>query len=332
MAITLYKSSDPGAPTLSGTAPERVAALLRTVLVSGYVGKPGAGWSVIHDTFDSVGGSLILETPSGAIYVVKHINASTIELGMAAGAEPDGTLMIYKSGHYNGTSGTPQRLIYLSTYHTEFWLAYYDENSETTFIYASSDVNNTYASQRDSSTWDRGLNLYLGTLKPLPGEIYAPHVVFGGGVRNSDYDNRLCNANSSASNEAQPGTILRPYPGELIANADTAVINTHYQGNLSALGAQSSFPFVALEDIPVLMYRGGLTPETIGYLRGVKYGPRFYMTSQPSSDEIAKIFDPNVASYSNYLDNPLQIDGHSYYPQAAKSSRYYLLGDNPEWW
>lgn len=49
MTIRHYSSLDPGAPALSGSFYDRLRQVLMACLVTGYAGKPAAGWTVGHD-------------------------------------------------------------------------------------------------------------------------------------------------------------------------------------------------------------------------------------------------------------------------------------------
>lgn len=58
MAVTLYRSTDVGAPVLPNTSPTRLIDNLKTVLkaclVDGYGSKPAAGWTVSHEVADGI--------------------------------------------------------------------------------------------------------------------------------------------------------------------------------------------------------------------------------------------------------------------------------------
>lgn len=56
MAITVYRSTDPGAPVV-GTPPrilDSLKLILKACLVDGYSGKPGAGWELSHEVTDGI--------------------------------------------------------------------------------------------------------------------------------------------------------------------------------------------------------------------------------------------------------------------------------------
>lgn len=73
--VTLFSSTDKGAPILTGDAGS-LKTLLKACLVTGYGDKQGLGWQMLYETDDKNSACFVSSEPTASKYVLKVDNAS----------------------------------------------------------------------------------------------------------------------------------------------------------------------------------------------------------------------------------------------------------------
>lgn len=163
MAINVYSSLDTGAPVLTGSLYNRFKQILMACLVNGYGSKPGAGWTIGHQSGDGNGFSLgngdgfinfVYEGTNGAlkVYVMESITDGSTAL--AAGVNRR------SAGWADGSSTSERQTIYMSggldSSTNPHWLVVADEK---TAIFSFAGGSNTTA---DVASAYQGTAMYFG--------------------------------------------------------------------------------------------------------------------------------------------------------------------------
>lgn len=337
MAITYFRYDDPGAPVTTGNDAREIATLIITLLTTGYTGKPGAGWTIAYD--DSANnGNAILEDPDGDCYVIRPYTNDDMEFGMCLSADAAGTMVGYRSGTYNGSSGYRQRMVNCGDY-MDRWFALYDDQSATLWVRGIRNNYDDWNAYRNSTGFDSQLSMYLGSLKPPVPGAYAPKVFFAGTPAQYNDAGALFNHNtrSYVAEEGHSGTILKPYADETLSGSEYAFVpsGTSNRSVFSAPNTSTGGQYIGLLSVNCYIARSASNPglEFIGSIRGYKHFPALFDPGRSAADTFARWIDPDAATYPSMVAYPLDAgDGFKYYTWGDRSSQYGVNSDNPDWW
>lgn len=214
MTINVYSSLDTGAPVLSGT---RLLDNLRTVLlaalVNGYGGKPGAGWTVVHNVADGFS----LSNGEGVISLVHYHAQAVVVYIMEAVTDPSTALpggINRRSGRwFDGQSITERQFIYMSNFIAS--------STDKGWVCVADDLTATLLFQGGDTAVDRvetgGQALHFGRFFPVLGGVGFCAL---GGATNSYGGSRIFSGSAT-------GSVLR--------NCFTGLVDQGVSGNVFAV-------------------------------------------------------------------------------------------------
>ncbi|WP_371369949.1 hypothetical protein ACA097_09510 [Pseudomonas sp. QL9] len=141
MTVRVYTSLDTGAPALTGDHFDKIRTILMACLVTGYGGKPGAGWTVGHD----IPAGFSLGNGDGFVNYVRNSSAEFVGIYIMESVT-DGTTGLAggvnrRSAYwYDGSSETTRGFHYLQNSLINHWMVVADEK---TCIYQAGYVTST---------------------------------------------------------------------------------------------------------------------------------------------------------------------------------------------
>lgn len=247
MAITVYSSLDSGAPAIPNDNSRRLIDNLRLVLkaclVTGYPGKPAAGWSVGHD----VANGFSLGNGDGFINFVHSADSTAAIYLMEAITDPTTALaggLNRRSSHWtDGNASTNRQSLYSFFWgqgaQSKSWVVVADEKTATVmFQYGVSSL--------DVGVGNQAAPLHFGRFYPVVGGV--GFCALGGS---------LSQAGSSRlwSDTEWAGTVLR-HPFTNLADQGAAPYYSVY--GRSGLSASSSAALSRLMPRVLQAVRAGL--------------------------------------------------------------------------
>jgi len=187
-----YSSLDPGAPQVIGNNPLSVLNMLICCLVTGYIGKPGAGWSIY--SFDPVNCTLVLQQGPGGTTSTsqKYLIISQPKVVTSTAAWTTGVFAFDVRGAENMSGSTPVN-VFPSTNNNSYWCFM---GGRTSSVGVDPSVVLNYNS---NIKWglvadDRGLYVKFEPLLLMPGGAYlgGKAIYFFGDLANQIQNDSSC--------------------------------------------------------------------------------------------------------------------------------------------
>lgn len=318
MAVTIYRSSDAGGPgnNLSGNLQNRLRQILRPCLVDGYVGKPAAGWSMVHEHAD--GFSI---RPASAAGIANFIGYSTTAVhcyALEAVSSSAAALLTgenRRSGQWADTNSSITARHALRVDHTLnnlstlSWTVIADNE---TFV-----LNVVLSSVAETNSFS-SFSFYGGRYRNSGGLTGAAEFVLLGGD--------LVTTQPSSNHPFDTGyTLLRdPYSGAVNTGSGPLPSGRPLKNHINTrLSAFSGWLPEALNLAPINLIVGA---GFAGTLRGIAYDPALVAYGGPTHCRALGLPE-NLTSHGA----PVTINGVTLHPAWDWNCGYFLTA-HPDFW
>lgn len=326
MTIRVYSSLDTGAPVLAGSTYDRLRTILLSCLVTGFSGKPGAGWSLVHD----VSGGCSFGNGVAVLNLVS-LNDFNVQLYSMEFVNNPGTAL---AGGYNRRSGrwaddtsTDRQTLYgwnllsTSSGQNPHWVVVAD--AHTCIVVLGSATATSDVGSCASFYFGRYQNA-LGLTGPAEwcclGGYFGP---------NSNISQWFLWASNSFG--ARAGTLLRNPITGLVLPPSASFVGA---SSSSSQPANSGVKLAALTRLSLsrasIWLWGEGTNGPVGYMRGVLQDTN--LCSASYSEVLALLGRPNTWQQRV---TPLELPGGKlvlpYWPSSTIDSAYFISLDPADW-